>query len=624
MVLENMKKQLALAVRSIQWSYAIFWSASSCQPGVLEWGEGYYNGDIKTRKTSQAVQLRSDQIGLQRSEQLRELFESLATAESTQQTKGPSTALSPEDLTDTEWYYLVCMSFVFNIGQGLPGRTLANDQPIWVYNAPFGDSRIFSRSLLAKSASIQTVACFPFLEGVVELGTSDLISEDLSLIQRIKTSFLDVLGASKSGSAFKTRNKKDITSAAFGHSAYYAKLPEVGSAVNNKTSPNSLSAIEANQLADETHVVERVDGGSSLVHSWQVRDDEFCNDAHNSMISSDCSSQTLADPEKIACCPKDQNPTDHSVLDHQECNKTKMTLKNCRNDGWHYRKVLSAVLKDSDQSVIRAHFQSSNKESSFVSYKKGGSMSYQMLKGGTPQKLLKKVLLEVPRMHMDGLLECQEENDYKEQMRPEVDEIGMNHVLSERRRRAKLNERFLTLRSMVPSVSKDDKVSILDEAIEYLRKLEKKIRELEACRELIDLETRAKRTPQDMVERTSDNYFNKTDNGMKPMHNKRKACDVKETWQENDSVALNDSSTSSVIINMSNTEVLIEMKHPWREGAVMKIMEALRNLHLDLRSIQSSEVGGILHLTIRSQMRGPTIASAKKIKQVLQKAAWNC
>ncbi|RYQ82005.1 hypothetical protein Ahy_B10g100582 isoform F [Arachis hypogaea] len=64
MLLENFKEQLALSVRSIQWSYAIFW--------VLSWGEGYYNGDIKTRKTSQGVELNFDQIGLQRSEQLRE------------------------------------------------------------------------------------------------------------------------------------------------------------------------------------------------------------------------------------------------------------------------------------------------------------------------------------------------------------------------------------------------------------------------------------------------------------------------------------------------------------------------------------------------------------------------
>jgi hypothetical protein len=30
---ENLKKKLALAVRSIQWSYAIFWSISARQPG---------------------------------------------------------------------------------------------------------------------------------------------------------------------------------------------------------------------------------------------------------------------------------------------------------------------------------------------------------------------------------------------------------------------------------------------------------------------------------------------------------------------------------------------------------------------------------------------------------------
>jgi hypothetical protein len=30
---ENLKKKLALAVRSIQWSYAIFWSISATQPG---------------------------------------------------------------------------------------------------------------------------------------------------------------------------------------------------------------------------------------------------------------------------------------------------------------------------------------------------------------------------------------------------------------------------------------------------------------------------------------------------------------------------------------------------------------------------------------------------------------
>lgn len=85
---------------------------------ALEWCEGYYNGDIKTRKTVQASEVNMDQLGLQRSDQLRELYESLSLGEARAQAKRPTAALSPEDLTDAEWYFLVCMSFVFNTDQG--------------------------------------------------------------------------------------------------------------------------------------------------------------------------------------------------------------------------------------------------------------------------------------------------------------------------------------------------------------------------------------------------------------------------------------------------------------------------------------------------------------------------
>lgn len=83
----------------------------------MEWGEGYYNGDIKTRKTVQSKDLDAHRQGLQRSEQLRKLYQSLLEGESELGTKRPSGALSPEDLSNLEWYYLVCMSFTFKFGQ---------------------------------------------------------------------------------------------------------------------------------------------------------------------------------------------------------------------------------------------------------------------------------------------------------------------------------------------------------------------------------------------------------------------------------------------------------------------------------------------------------------------------
>ncbi|KAE9595521.1 putative transcription factor MYC/MYB [Lupinus albus] len=112
---KNLSTQLGVSVRSIQWSYGIFWASSTTQQGLLEWKDGYYNGDIKTRKTIQSmIEIKGDEIGLQRSEQLRELYKFLLVGESDSQTRRPSDALSPEDLSDSEWYYLVCMSFVFN------------------------------------------------------------------------------------------------------------------------------------------------------------------------------------------------------------------------------------------------------------------------------------------------------------------------------------------------------------------------------------------------------------------------------------------------------------------------------------------------------------------------------
>uniref|UniRef100_A0A7C9A2Q3 2-alkenal reductase (NAD(P)(+)) n=1 Tax=Opuntia streptacantha TaxID=393608 RepID=A0A7C9A2Q3_OPUST len=171
----SLKKKLGVAVRSVQWSYAIFWAFSTTQQGVLEWGEGHYNGDIKTRKAAQSKDFDAHRLGLQRSEQLRKLYQLLLEGESELGTKTPTGALSPEDLSNLEWYYLVCMSFTFKFGQSLPGRALATGQHIWLFDAQSADIRVFSRSLLAKSASVQTVICFPHMGGVIELGTTDLI-----------------------------------------------------------------------------------------------------------------------------------------------------------------------------------------------------------------------------------------------------------------------------------------------------------------------------------------------------------------------------------------------------------------------------------------------------------------
>ncbi|KAK8710611.1 hypothetical protein V6N13_145925 [Hibiscus sabdariffa] len=606
----NLRKQLALSVRSIQWSYGIFWSISATQPGVLEWGDGYYNGDIKTRKTVQSLELNADQLSLQRSEQLRELYESLSAGESSPQARRPSAALSPEDLTDTEWYYLVCMSYVFDVGQGLPGRALLSGQPIWLCNAQSAQSKVFSRSLVAK-----TVVCFPFAGGVIEFGVTDLVSKDLSLIHRIKSLFLDTPQTIVPNKSILVHNKDFACPALEPHTLGTGFGPVLGCEQLEMVSPyNSSDGIEPNLPAENPYIIGGKNSGASQsqVRSWQ------CMDDHHSLNSSDCVSQNLVDHDHADVVPlcQAENGYDIGSQDVRECNQTKLTTSNPVNDYLHYRKVLSALLKSSHLLILGAHFRNSDMESGFVSWKKDCLVTSRKEKDGTPQKLLKKILFQVPRMHDKRWLQSPQDDAVGDAAwRPEANEICGNRVLLERRRRGKMNERFTILKSLVPSNSKADKVSILDGTIEYLRDLVQRVEELESCRELTESETRPEKKLRDHVEQTSDNYGNNNvTNGKKPSYlHKRKTC------EDIDHVASKDFSIDNLTVSMNNKDFLIKFRCRWRDGILFEIMDVLNVLDLDCHSVQSSTIDGVLSMTIHSKCKGSSVAKPGTVRRALQR-----
>nr|AFL02464.1 transcription factor bHLH3-delta [Fragaria x ananassa] len=186
----RLRGMLQSAVQSVQWTYSLFWQICP-QQGMLIWADGYYNGAIKTRKTVQPMEVSSEEASLQRSQQLRELYDTLSAGETNQPARRPCAALSPEDLTESEWFYLMCVSFSFPPGVGLPGKAYSRRQHVWLTGANEVDSKTFSRAILAKSARVQTVVCIPLLDGVVELGTTDRVPEDLAFVQHVKTFFVD-------------------------------------------------------------------------------------------------------------------------------------------------------------------------------------------------------------------------------------------------------------------------------------------------------------------------------------------------------------------------------------------------------------------------------------------------
>uniref|UniRef100_A0A0E0PCH9 BHLH domain-containing protein n=1 Tax=Oryza rufipogon TaxID=4529 RepID=A0A0E0PCH9_ORYRU len=379
----HFRSRLAAAVRSISWSYTIFWSTSTSLPGVLTWNDGFYNGEVKTRKISNLEDLTADQLVLRRSEQLRELYYSLLSGECDHRARKPVAALSPEDIADTEWYYVVCMTYAFRPGQGLPGRSYASNRSVWLCNAQSADSKTFLRALLAK-----TIVCIPFMSGVLELGTTDPVSEDPNLVNRIV--------------------------------AYLKELQF----------PICLEGED--ELGDV--VVAECETNGANPETITMETDEFYSLCEE--LDLDLGSYQLVPTsarETVAAAAAAANDVDGVAYSHASC---------------------------------------------FVSWKRANPaekvVAVPMTAGIESQKLLKKAV--------GGGTAWMSNIDDRGSVAITTTP-GSNiksHVMSERRRREKLNEMFLILKSLLPSVRKVDKASILAETITYLKVLEKRVKELES------------------------------------------------------------------------------------------------------------------------------------------------
>uniref|UniRef100_A0A1D1Z6E0 Transcription factor GLABRA 3 n=1 Tax=Anthurium amnicola TaxID=1678845 RepID=A0A1D1Z6E0_9ARAE len=656
----HLRRQLAATIQRIQWSYAIFWSLSSGQPSLLEWSDGHYNGDIKTRKTTHPMELKDDKMGLQRSEHLKQLYVSLSAGDSDQTARRPSVLLSPEDLGDLEWYYLVCMSFTFRLGHGLVGRTFTSGRHIWLTDAHCAESKIFTRSLLAKSASIQTLFCCPFMGGVLELGTTETVLEDPDLIQQITTSFWDFPVTVPSEQSLSKNlefeenqdqiapscDQDNLTSvpsenlhpvadchttagdgaAAFVprfHSHSSIKVAELNEDAADKLEAESSEELETgspnyssydccpNQHIDDSRMMEGLDD-TSEAHSCQFMDDELNNGLHGSLNSSYHKCQPLSGHQLLS---SPEGERIKYVNDLRVCHQTEQVTAG--TDSSHYRRTLATIFRSPTRTDVVSSFRNSSLQSSFTAWERGPDIPHTPI--CTEQKFLKKILFNVSSMHGPNPLG---HGRKIKAWKVEGDAIGLSHMLSERKRE-KMNEKFLILKSLLPSVSKTDKASILDDAIKYLKELENRVDNLESYLELRDSEARGRKHP-DITERTSDNYGRDIiASGKKYSICKRKACEVKEQGFEN-CLILSKDGMMDINVTIIEKEVVIQMSCPWRDYLLLEIVDAISNLHLEAHSVQSSNVDGNLSLTIKSKFRDAVVASPGMIKCTLQRVISKC
>lgn len=177
----TLQQRLQLMVQSQPqcWAYAIFWQLLDHDDGrlLLAWGDGHFQGSAKLAPAS-----RSDR---------RKLLQSLPRDPS----NGRPVAADADvpapagDLTDAEWFYVMSLTSSFSAGDGIPGKALSTGSLVWLTGARELELYKCDRTKEAELHGIRTLVCIPTGDGVLELGSCDVIPENWGLVQRAKSLF---------------------------------------------------------------------------------------------------------------------------------------------------------------------------------------------------------------------------------------------------------------------------------------------------------------------------------------------------------------------------------------------------------------------------------------------------
>ncbi|XP_022899151.1 transcription factor bHLH18-like isoform X1 [Olea europaea var. sylvestris] len=155
-----------------------------------------------------------------------------------------------------------------------------------------------------------------------------------------------------------------------------------------------------------------------------------------------------------------------------------------------------------------------------------------------------------------------------------------DHIIAERKRREKLSQRFIALSALVPGLKKMDKVSVLGDAIKYLKQLQDQVKNLE--------EQTRKKSMESVV-------FVK----------KYELCADGESSssEENFSGSPIDEPLPEIEARFSDKEVLIRVHCERKKGILDKIVAEIEKLHLTVVNSSAMSFGdSAIDITIIAQM----------------------
>lgn len=488
------------------WTYAIFWQSSSVldysSPALLGWGDGYYKGEENKTKNAPPATPSSLAEQEHRKKVLREL-NSLISGSAV-----PENDTVDEEVTDTEWFFLVSMTQSFMNGSGLPGQAFYNSTPVWIAGKERMAQSHCERARQAQGFGLQTIVCIPSTNGVVELGSTDVIYQSVDLMNKVRVLFnfngnsgLMEMNNSLTMSADHVDNNNDpsslwltdpATATSSGAeiresvSVEVVTPPQVSPPPTAAVTPVPPSVVPTSHISQISKQFENP-SSSSVVQApnrsnqqqgFFSRELNFSEFGYNDG-NAPKSLQNLCKPEA------------GEILNFGE-SKRSITSSNGNGNGNGSGNLFTGQsqfggLEESNKSKKRAPASRCSNDEGMLSFTSGvilPSSGVVKSSGGGGDSDHSDLEASVVKEVDSSRVVDPEKKPRKRGRKPANGrEEPLNHVEAERQRREKLNQRFYSLRAVVPNVSKMDKASLLGDAIAYINELKAKLQSTEVDKE---------------------------------------------------------------------------------------------------------------------------------------------
>ncbi|XP_071706553.1 transcription factor MYC2-like [Rutidosis leptorrhynchoides] len=447
------------------WTYAIFWQSSIVDyttPFMLGWGDGYYKGDFKLNKPKSVTSLAEQE---HRKKVLRELNSMISG------TQAPENDAVDEEVTDTEWFFLLSMTHSFVNGNGLPGQSMFSNQPVWITGREKLLASHCERALQGQGFGLQTIVCIPSTNGVVELGSTALIYQSQDLINQVKVLF------NFSNNSFPNLTKPDY------HQTDGAD-PDPNRSSNWYTDPVSSSTVTVTPL-DISIPLNKQNSFENPSTSTLTE--------HPSPVIHNSNRQSVQNPQNQELFGRRKlNFAEFGSYDGCTGGRNGINLSSCKPESFELLNFGQSKRGSAHNGTKFLGEGNSKKKKGLRGTNEEGMLSVSSGMVVPPSENVKSGAVveqseKDPPFDKEAESPLMVEPEKKPRKRGRKPANGreepLNHVEAERQRREKLNQKFYALRAVVPNVSKMDKASLLGDAISYINDVKLKLQESEAEKE---------------------------------------------------------------------------------------------------------------------------------------------